>query len=555
MNVPARVASGDRLYRDVVHYYGPVGPWIEAAALRIFGRRLEVLEALGLLAAVLLFVSLWRLTARAGNAVAATLAATWAAALCLGAPNGGSFLFPYAFDALFAIAGGFFGLMLAAEPPTAARSAGAAAGIALALSAKPEVGAAALVGLLAAAARDRGTPRARAAVRIAAAGAGAAAALWIAAVAGLPRSALFPEGPGALFAPPAEWRAVYRAISGLADPAGGLSAVATALFLDAALLAAILLAARAAVAAPRAAAAGWAALVAAATAGLARPWAGVEDRLPTLLAPMPLAAAAGALWLLREPFDEARRARFLLYAFTAALASRVVLGVHYGAVTTPYAILAVPGLAATAAVLALETLPARTRFPAAFRRAAAVVFLAVAALAVVRWRRLLPPSSAAPVRTRAGSLLLPRERAAALDGALSYLAAAARPGDSLSGFPEAGFVNFVTGLRNPLREEQILPGHLDAASERRVVDRIESDRTGPRFVVLVNQGAPAFGAVAFGRDYAVEIWRAVERRYRLAATFGPGPPDASVGDPRFFIRVYERAPPAAASGAEREPGT
>jgi len=64
-NVPARVAAGERLYRDVVHYYGPAGPWIEAAALRVFGRHLAVLEALGLAAAAVLFAALWRLTRRA----------------------------------------------------------------------------------------------------------------------------------------------------------------------------------------------------------------------------------------------------------------------------------------------------------------------------------------------------------------------------------------------------------------------------------------------------------------------------------------------------------
>ena len=39
---------------------------------------------------------------------------------------------------------------------------------------------------------------------------------------------------------------------------------------------------------------------------------------------------------------------------SAATASRVAFGLAYGRITTPYSILAVPGLAATAAVLALE---------------------------------------------------------------------------------------------------------------------------------------------------------------------------------------------------------
>jgi hypothetical protein len=231
----------------------------------------------------------------------------------------------------------------------------------------------------------------------------------------------------------------------------------------------------------------------------------------------------------------------LLFAFSAAAASRVALGVLYGALTTPYTILAVPGLAASAAVLVLDVLARRTSNAAAFRRAAAVVFAALAVLGAARWRRLLPPAGAGPVRTAAGTVRLPAARAAALSEVLAFLGRAARPGDGVAGFPETGFVNFATGLPNPLREEQILPGHLDAAAERRVVARLEDDRTGPRFVLVVNQAAPAFGATAFGRDYGVSIWRAVARRYRLAASFGPGPPDAPFGDPRFFLRVYERA--------------
>ena len=39
LQVPARLADGERLYRDVSYYYGPAAPWINGAALEIFGRR------------------------------------------------------------------------------------------------------------------------------------------------------------------------------------------------------------------------------------------------------------------------------------------------------------------------------------------------------------------------------------------------------------------------------------------------------------------------------------------------------------------------------------
>ena len=81
MNVPARLVAGERLYRDVVYYYGPAGPWINAAAIAAFGRRFASLEVAGLVAAVALFASLAFLSSRAGSRLSAIAACVWAAAL------------------------------------------------------------------------------------------------------------------------------------------------------------------------------------------------------------------------------------------------------------------------------------------------------------------------------------------------------------------------------------------------------------------------------------------------------------------------------------------
>jgi hypothetical protein len=183
-------------------------------------------------------------------------------------------------------------------------------------------------------------------------------------------------------------------------------------------------------------------------------------------------------------------------------------------------------------------MPPRLAALDAYRKAVAILFVALAVVAAARWRRLLPPATTVRLETAAGPLRLAPDKAIPAAQTLAYLAEHSHRGDGLAGAPEAGFFNFVTGLPNPLRQEQIFPGHLDAAAEARAVERLE--RAGPRFFLLVNQPAPAFGAIAFGRDYAARLWQAVERRYRPAAVFGQVPPDAAIGDPRFFIRVYER---------------
>src|SRR5262249_13436213 len=45
---PARVAAGERLYRDVGFYYGPLAPQVEALAMRAFGARVGTIVAFDL---------------------------------------------------------------------------------------------------------------------------------------------------------------------------------------------------------------------------------------------------------------------------------------------------------------------------------------------------------------------------------------------------------------------------------------------------------------------------------------------------------------------------
>ncbi len=288
MIVPARLADGERLYRDVVYHYGPAGPWINAVVIRIFGRRFAALEAVGLLASILLFCSLARLTARAGSRLSAFLAATWGAAVCLGAPAGGSFLFPYSFGTLIALAAAFLCLDQASDARGARSDGLAAGGLALALAAKPEIGAACVLLLLLWLLRSEERRRlSRQTFRIVGGGLGGAAVAYGIAFAGISLASLSPEGPLALFAPPREWRNVYRLLAGLGDPARAIRATGTALFCGVVLLVLAALAANIAVRAPRAALFIWTLLVGGMTLFFSLPIGGaIDDRLPPLLEPM-----------------------------------------------------------------------------------------------------------------------------------------------------------------------------------------------------------------------------------------------------------------------------
>jgi hypothetical protein len=538
LQVPARVAAGERLYRDVAYYYGPAAPWANAAAVHLFGRRFAVLEAMGVLAAIVLFVALYRLARRAGSPLSAGVAVTAGAAICLGAPNGGAFAFPYAFAALFASAAGIVALAAVAGPSSRIRDALAAASLGFALLAKAEIGAAAAAATLVAGLRSASPrePRRRA-VAILLGASLLAAVGYLFAFRGVSWASLATEGPLVLFSPPPEWRQVYRLISGLDDPSGAVSRLATAAFLDLALLGAAWLVAR--ISGPDETRPGlaetvWWILLAAAVVFCATPvGGGVEDRVPPLLAPAPLAAALAALWWLRSPLDEKARARELLFGFAALSSVRVAGNLAYGFVTTPYSILALPALAAAASVLVIDVLAPRLAHPTVFRRVAGAMVLALAAAGLVRLGRIRRAQPVATLSTAAGTLRLPVVWGQASRAVLEDIGSRARPGDTLATFPEAGVFNFATGLRNPLREEQLLPGHLDPAGEARVAEQIR--REGPRFLVLVDQTPPGWAAARFGVDYAREIARAIDETYVLSGVARtPG------GDP--LIRVLERKP-------------
>jgi hypothetical protein len=122
------------------------------------------------------------------------------------------------------------------------------------------------------------------------------------------------------------------------------------------------------------------------------------------------------------------------------------------------------------------------------------------------------------------------------------------PADAtLSGFPEAGFFNYVLGLRNPFWLEQFFPGHLDAQGEARAVRVLETDP--PDALVFANVVAVGEGARAFGQDYLGGLARAADARYRPTAAFGPGArPGARIGDAQFFVEISAPVSPRTKTG-------
>jgi Dolichyl-phosphate-mannose-protein mannosyltransferase len=535
LDVPWRLAQGERLYRDVTYYYGPLGPWVNALALRLGGNRWIVLEAVCAALSAVIFLLLFRLTRRAGSLLSATVATALAAAVCMGAPRGGAFLFPYSSSGLFALAGCLLAVDAAVSEPR--RRWLVVLGLAVALASRIEVGAAAAAALVLAGlrSRDEETGADLAAVAL---GALCAGAVYGAAFAGVPWHDLLADGPFSPFlAMPQEWKSLYLKVSGLGEPVKTAGRIALSLFLDLLFLAA---------------AARWVlarrylfpiagALVLAAY--LASPLNDTFCNLPPVLAILPLSAALAAVVLLFLPWAEPRgidRARFLLFFLSAAVAARVLFGIAVGPRMSPYSALPLPGLLATAAVLLLDVLAPRLPAPAVFRWRVAGIFAVAGLLFLYRLERVDHAPRIVELKTAAGALRLPAREAAAIARTLDYLERHARAGDTLAAFPEGGFFNFVLGLRSPLRQDLIVPGVLSGPREAAVARQV--GRAGPRYILLCNRPTPEYGPVAFGRDYAAGLWSEVEKRYVMEKSFGWARPTAPVGARHFFIRLYERSP-------------
>ena len=123
---------------------------------------------------------------------------------------------------------------------------------------------------------------------------------------------------------------------------------------------------------------------------------------------------------------------------------------------------------------------------------------------------------------------------------------ASPPAGAWPAFPEAGFFEYVLGLRSPFSTEQFFPGHLDGAGEARAIALLR--QRPPDVLLFANVLAVGEGQRAFGTDYLRRLDAAAREGFATVAIYGPGArPDARIGDPDFFVEL--RVP----QSPEREP--
>jgi hypothetical protein len=543
LETPWRISQGQKLYRDVAFYHGPLGPYIAAAIDRAAGPSLPARIALAAAIALLNLEALRRLATRLLSPGRGALVTALLVAVAFFQRPGGCYLFPFSLDTAIAVAAIGWAMFEASGRQSAGGDLLAAGGLLAALTSRPEMGLAAVAAL---AIERRSARRLLVPAFLPLA---AAAAIYAGLSAGTPLVRLRREGWLAIVGPPETFRNIYASYAGLDRPALRLAELALAAVVL--LLVASLLAASSALAAR--ARRGGAVFEGAAVASLAilaavclNPPQGLAATLslfPPLVRVVPPLAVAAAAWRLTGRLLGRRPGRLLvgvpdaLLFVSALLAARLLLAAEY---VGPYSAFLLPLPLLVVAVglyrLADRTAPALgPRLPHLATGALAVFFLFRAG----DLARIFRHAGWARVDTPVGSLWLTEPVASTTREALQDLAARVPARGTLTGFPEAGFFNYVLRLANPLPEDQFFPGHLDAAAEADTIARLA--RRPPDAILYANVLAIGHRAVRFGRDYLSELDRFVRENFEVAASYGPGAgADARIGDPQFFVEVRVR---------------
>lgn len=544
--VPWRLNEGDRLYRDLAYFNGPLSPYLNAALFGVFGVSLRTLVWANLLILAAAVALLWALLREVSSELGATVGCAAFLACCGFAQmvyvGNYNWVTPYSHEATHGVALGLASLWALSRWRNSGSDrwlAASGALVGLAFLTKAEVFLAVLLSSAGAIALQgrRSHDLAR------------STGVWAGAVLAPPLGALLllslGIGPDAaargVLAPYAALRGdvvrnpFYLKVAGLDDPRVSLAALGTYA------LGALLLAVPGAALAwlgrtwPRWLSAGLAVLATALLAQLVVPlpvWPDVGRLLPLAV----LGVAVAAL-----PFVSPARAHRMdptlaLAVFALALLAKMLLNAsmrHYGFA------LGGPAWALTAAMLsaALPAWVAERGGVAAPVRAAALTLLAAPVLAFLAQTYFFLDTKRTGVALGSDRFRA-NERGAVVNQALTWLGGHRGPGLrplTLAALPEGVMLNYLARVANPTPYFTVMPIETALFGEQAMLRAY--DAHPPDVVLLVHADTREYGARWFGIDYAAGFKPWVTEHYQVTQIFGDSPLREGSS---FGIAVLER---------------
>lgn len=554
MDLPARLLSGELLYRDVHYIYPPLSPYLNALLYRGCGVHLDVLNASGILCAALVVAICYRVARRILSRRDAALAAAAVTVWCVFRPAG-NLIAPYAFAALHGMLFALGALLATLRwTESGARRELIIAGLLIGLAAvtKQEFAFTATVTLAAALAFIHRAEWKRIIKDLLTA---AAPAMLVA----LPIYAffiarvgwrtlvedchlLYTHLPASLVYYNAQRTGLDNLPASLLQVVGGAAA---ATVITAALVTASLLAARRKKTEQRPDA--WRLLRAAVVGLLIASFAvwlvkvtshGRWDGSPLRALPLILLALAVAEWRRKISAPLFVTAVYSL-AVLARVALRVPSGGAFGGFFLPTSLVLVT-------YLLVETLPRCIARRSSLEAVGRLKFFAHAFLMLMlittatifatRFRRNYSYEISAP----RGHLYATPPVGIALSEAIDLLLADTAAGEAVAVVPEGSDITFLAGRTMPLRHQILIPGLMSARDEAEAVELLR--RQHVRYALVVNRPMREFGAEEFGRDFYPAFGSFLEQNYRVVRVCGPSKDERlRIGDATFFIKILARA--------------
>ncbi|MFT3744118.1 MAG: glycosyltransferase family 39 protein [Pyrinomonadaceae bacterium] len=542
-DMPLRLLNGEWLYRDIHFLYTPFSPYFNALLYWIFGPHLDTLAFSGIFFSILLAVLCYLVARKLMPPLEATLAVCLVIVLCIFKPAG-NLILPYSFAALhgtvFSIASVLF-LMRFADGRKALDLVLCGALMGLAGLAKQEF---AFAGALTVTAYLVFLHRTN-----------FPALLRDLAIAAIPALVIFVPVIAVLFAKmdaqmliddchlfytniPPSLVSYNRFRSGLDHPLSSILQLLGSVAVCAAIAAALIFGSEKTGKLKRRSAIVFiaSAIVAGIIAALS---VGQWDGSPIRALPVLLVAMMVIAWMRRDGGGPL----FIAAAYALAIVLRVILRVPSGGFSGSFFLPI--GLCMIAYALLVE-LPkyfamwTADEASAARSRAVTRGFVAVAiAVTMISFGYRFRTKYVSEVSAARGTALVEKESGPVISEALRFIEAKTAPGEFISVLPEGSDLAFLTGRRINFRHQVLLP---DFLSEKDELDAIEALKRGNiRYVFITNRPMREFGAVAFGKDFYQTLGGYITQNYRLVKAFGvPDGQDPEIGDPRYFIKAYER---------------
>jgi len=544
MYVPAALAAGKMLYRDVWYLYGPAGPYINSFLFRVFGTHLNVLYWAGSLSALGCAILLYGVALRFSSWI---IGWTAAAIVLFEAFESGIFNYPlpYSFASVYGSLAACLFLWCAVN---ACDSAGlgwmfaCATAAAAALLCKVEFGAAcyAVLALLIVTRWLCWRDWVRVAKDLAACLPGifafALVVGWMVSIAGF--EFITQENL------PVSWPTSYflRTYGKLWLKSTGMTIDGHAILLAAlrtVLLAAIVLGFRQFLRRTRNGARQifvLAALLVAACAflvGFLPPRA--EEIFRGILFPADMVLYVGiaalACWwhFWKQDASERSAALPILLTFSSLLGVRILLGMNFSGYPIYY-----NGAAILSFLLLAPSIIASASRASRLQRETLVCCACVAA--VLLPAGLLPnPYHLVPLTTARGTMKVPASAAASYSAAIEFMKEKAAAGESVLSVPEDTSLYFFSGVDCPTRTYAFTPGMV---APGKMTDALigEIERKQVRYLLWSDRKFPEYGAPEFGKDFDQELAAYLRSHYR------PVRPLVAADAQAWNAVIWERVP-------------